>query len=97
MLAYDADLFRRTVLAAKDILDRHSHIRSVHLHMDRLPWDRVKVQSKEHNHVFIKGASGVRFVTLDYPRGRAPKISSGFKDLQIMKTTQSGLYACLTQ
>jgi urate oxidase len=81
---------RWTVLAAKDIMDRHKHIQSVFLHMDRLPWERVKVDGKEHNHVFQRGSSGIRFTTMTWPRSGTPKISSGFKDLQIMKTTQSG-------
>jgi len=81
---------RWTVYAAKDILARHQHIESVFIHMDRHPWDRVKVSGKEHNHAFIKAASGIRFTTMTLRRDGKPKVSSGFKELQIMKTTQSG-------
>jgi len=78
------------VVAAKDVLGRHAHIQSVFIHMDRQPWDRVKVGGKEHNHVFVKGSSGIRFTTMTLPRNGKPSITSGFKELQIMKTTQSG-------
>jgi len=81
---------RWTVLVAKDMLARHTHIESVFLHIDRHPWERVKVNGIEHNHAFTKSSVGVRFTTMKLKRSGELSLSSGFKDLTVMKTTQSG-------
>jgi len=78
------------VLVARDMMARHSHISAVTVNVDKLPWDRVVIDGKEHNHVFTRGAGGVRFVTMRLTRGGDLQLTSGIKELQIMKTTQSG-------
>jgi len=58
--------------------------------VDRNPWERLIVNETEHNHAFMKGNSGVRFTRLRLGRNGDLTLSSGFKDLTVMKTTQSG-------
>lgn len=71
-------------------MGRHKHVNGVEIDMTRLPWNRVVVQGKEHNHTFIRGADGDRFVRATIPRTGQVEIVSGFKNIRIMKTTQSG-------
>jgi len=85
-------LERWTVLVAKEFLARHTHITSIFIHVDRHPWEHVVVKGKEHNHAFMKGVSGIRFTTTKLGRNGELSLSSGFKDLTIMKTTLSGFY-----
>ena len=76
---------------ADDIMERHAHIDKVEIEIDRQPWNRAIAQGKEHDHTFIKASDGVRFVKATYGRrGTCLNLSSGFKDVNIMKTTQSG-------
>jgi len=58
--------------------------------IDEFEWERIRVDGKEHNHAFQKSLSGVRFTSVRVPRNGTVTITSGFKDLQVMKTTQSG-------
>lgn len=82
---------------AADILERHSHIQTVHLDIEERPWTRVSVtgsggaEMQEHNHVFSKSKDPWKLTcSLTVPRGGSPSVSSGVRDLCLMKTTQSG-------
>jgi len=78
------------VNVGKDFLSRHSHIDGIFVRIDRTPWERVKIGTKEHNHAFIKGSSGVRFTTMNMNRNGDLSLSSGFSDLSVLKSSQSG-------
>lgn len=78
---------------AKDILARHGHISTVTLDMEERVWQRVEVQGQPHSHVFSSPRDPVKKTChLVMRRGseRAPEITSGVKDIRLMKTTQSG-------
>jgi len=78
------------VLVAKYFIDRYSHISAVNLDVDVLSWSRIVVNGREHNHAFQKSLSGTRTVSSRIGRDGSLKIVSGFKDLQVLKTTQAG-------
>jgi urate oxidase len=85
------------VAVGDDILARHPHIEGATVGVVQTPWARATSGGKEHNHVFLKQACGVRTAEVRLSRTvgsrAAPSISSltqGFADLSIMKTTQSG-------
>jgi len=83
-------LERWVVFVAQDFMHRHKQIEGVFLHFDKTPWDRIKVGGQEHNHAFVEGNTGTRFVTLHTTRAGKIDLVAGFKDLKVMKTTQSG-------
>jgi len=78
------------ILVCKDFMERYSHISAVNIDIDELAWERIKVDGKEHNHAFQKALTGTRFCSVRVPRHGTTTITSGFKDLQVLKTTQSG-------
>jgi len=78
------------VNVARDFMSRFNHISAVNLDIDELGWERIQVNGKEHNHAFQKSLSGTRFTSVRVPRRGSLSITSGFKDLQVMKTTKSG-------
>ena len=82
-------LERWVVLAARDIMSRHKHISAVDMDFVRLPWERIKVDGREHNHAFVKG-SGERFVKAHVPRHGDLEVRAGFQSVRVMKTAQSG-------
>uniref|UniRef100_A0A7S4JP02 Uricase n=1 Tax=Paramoeba aestuarina TaxID=180227 RepID=A0A7S4JP02_9EUKA len=77
-------------LYGRDMLARHEHVQACTVKLERNPFERVVVDGKEHNHVFKAGSGGVRFTTCRVARNGPVKLTSGFKDLHVMKTTQSG-------
>lgn len=88
---YNVDpLERWVVLAARDVMARHSHVTGVDMDFTRLPWHRLVVDGKQHDHAFIRGADGNRFVRAHIPRNGPVSITSGFRGVRVMKTTQSG-------
>lgn len=78
------------MLAARDLMARHSHVDAVDMDFTRLPWHRIQVEGKDHKHAFIRGADGNRFVRAHIPRHGRPTITGGFKGVRVMKTAQSG-------
>jgi urate oxidase len=82
-------LERWVVLAARDLMGRHSHVQAVDMEFVRLPWDRIEVQGKPHKHAFVKGA-GSRFVKAHVTQAGGVSITAGFQGLRVMKTAQSG-------
>jgi len=78
------------ISAGKDMMQRHSHISAVNIDMEELPWERVKIQGQDLNHAFQKALSGNRICRMRLGRDGSLDMVSGFKDMQIMKTTQSG-------
>jgi len=78
------------VLVAQDIMRRHSHITAVNLETVEYPWERIRVDGQEHNHAFQRSKTGARTCNARIPRNGKTEIVSGFKDLQVLKTTQSG-------
>jgi len=79
-----------TVNVAKDMMSRHAHVSAVNIAVEVDPWERIKVEGKEHNHAFRKSLSGTRFCNMRLAKNGDLSIVSGFKDLQVLKTTQSG-------
>lgn len=78
---------------ARDILQRHAHIKTVTLDMTERLWDRVMVGGKPHNHVFSAPVDQTkRTCHLVMQRGRedAASLTSGMCDIKLMKTAQSG-------
>jgi len=78
------------VLVSRDFMKRFGHISAINLDIDEFEWERIKVKGQEHSHGFQKSLSGTRFTSVRVPRKGSITITSGFKDLQVMKTTQSG-------
>lgn len=62
---------------------RHPHVEAVNISVDRHPWDRVLVDGKPHNHVFVEGKTGTRFTNLRVQANGQVQISSGFKDFKV--------------
>jgi len=88
---YPVDPLEKWVLSvAEDFLHRHPHITAVNLAVDKLPWNRaVNTERQEYHHVFTLG-SGIRFSRVRMEREGLITLTSGFRDLKLMKTAQSG-------
>eukprot|EP01114_Cavostelium_apophysatum_P002371 TRINITY_DN12109_c0_g1_i1.p1 TRINITY_DN12109_c0_g1~~TRINITY_DN12109_c0_g1_i1.p1 ORF type:complete len:346 (-),score=93.51 TRINITY_DN12109_c0_g1_i1:131-1084(-) len=75
---------------SKDMMSRYSQIAAVHMEIDEFLWERIKVGGVEHNHAFKKASNGIRFCATKVTRSGNVEVTGGFKELAVMKTTQSG-------
>jgi len=78
------------VNVSKDMLLRHSHVTAVNLEIEESCWERIRINGKEHNHSFKKGSDGIRTLISRITRSGNVSLTSGFKEFQVLKTTQSG-------
>lgn len=74
-----ADHFRKTV----------SHCSSAKIDISEVPWQRMNISGREHNHSFLGGSSERRITTVKQTR-KELTIESGIGDMLVLKTTQSG-------
>jgi urate oxidase len=81
----------------KDLLTRHGHLTSATIDVDEARWDRVTDPSGRHNHAFTSPHSPIIttcqvVVNRDSSvrDGFSVTVSSGIKNLRLLKTTQSG-------
>jgi len=77
-------------LVAKFFMSRYKHISAVNMDVDVLSWSRILINGKEHNHAFQKSLSGTRTCSMRLTREGSLFLQSGFKDVQVLKSTQSG-------
>lgn len=78
------------VALGRDILGRHAHISCVQLEVEERPWERVRIAGKEHNHAFIQSRDPHKITcNLRVPRNGSVEVTSGVREISLMKTTQS--------
>ncbi|XP_067057504.1 uricase-like isoform X1 [Acropora muricata] len=71
-------------------LTTHMQVEQVSVEIEETPWRRIKQKGIEHAHAFIFSPEVIRFCSVTHARGGEPKVSGGFKEMKILKTTQSG-------
>lgn len=71
-------------------LTTHKQVEQVSVEIEETPWRRIKQKGIEHAHAFIFSPEVIRFCSVTHARGGEPKVSGGFKEMKILKTTQSG-------
>ena len=78
------------ILICTHFLTTYQHIINCNVYVEASNWKRAVVHGKEHSHAFIGDPSVTRLTTVSKPRGQPFRVTSGFKDLKLLKTTQSG-------
>eukprot|EP00051_Salpingoeca_urceolata_P010649 m.130601 g.130601 ORF g.130601 m.130601 type:complete len:302 (+) comp16795_c0_seq4:192-1097(+) len=73
-----------------DILRRHGHFDSVTLDVEQRKWERIVVGGKGHNHAFYAPKDAIKGTCHVVVTRSTSSVTSGVKDVKIMKTTQSG-------
>ncbi|KAH0618468.1 hypothetical protein JD844_017700 [Phrynosoma platyrhinos] len=66
------------------------HVIYCNAFIQEVPWQRLEKDGIPHCHAFLYSSEGVRFCEVEQTREGTPVVSSGIKDLKLMKTTQSG-------
>lgn len=71
-------------------LTTHKQVDHVTVNVDESPWKRIQQKGVDHAHAFVLNPEVTRFCSVTQARGEDPKVSGGLKEIQILKTTQSG-------
>lgn len=73
---------------AEHFLSRNKHVSGARVHIEQVPWDRVRIKGKEHPHCFTKGSQERQACEVLLTRDEW-YISSGIDSLTILKSTDS--------
>lgn len=74
---------------AKHFLDTVAHCSSASIDIAEVPWQRIEVDGKPHDHSFIGGSSERRTTRVVQTRQNST-VTSGIDGLLVLKTTKSG-------
>ena len=73
----------------RHFLDSGPTVERVRIHLVDLPWDRIEVGGRPHEHSFVRGGGGKRIAWVSGAAG-GMQVEAGIEDLVVLKTTQSG-------
>lgn len=80
---------------AKHFINKYSWVSAVDVSIHQHRWTRISREngaSKTYDHSFLKDGDELRLSTLQYSRNGTFKLSSGVKDLTVLKSTGSMFY-----
>jgi len=80
---------RFAMLLAEHFLAEYSWVLAAKIGVRMHPWERMRVEDGIHNHAFISNPVYERFTTVLLRRGAEIKVTSGLRNMRIIKTTQS--------
>jgi urate oxidase len=72
------------------LLGRNQQVSSASVSIESTMWKRLTVDGKPHPTSFMRGSGEVQTATVSREQGGAFQIHSGFKNLVVMKTADSG-------
>jgi len=78
--------------AANHFVGTYPQVAIATVSIHEVPWQRIDVHGKLHNHSFVGGSSERRTCTVTNNR-RSILVEAGIEDLLVLKTTQSGFVA----
>ncbi len=78
------------IALGNDIIERHSHITKATISISSRQWNTIQIDNEEHNHAFIRNTEPNRKECICIIEKTNSSITSGIKDLILLKTTQSG-------
>lgn len=73
-------------------LKKYGHVSGVEVTIDQLPWKKYEVNGKLHDHSFVKAGTELRSVHLFQSRAGDFKMTSGLRDLTVLKSTNLMFY-----
>ncbi|GMM35503.1 hypothetical protein DASC09_028280 [Saccharomycopsis crataegensis] len=73
-------------------LKKYAHVSAVDVEVEQLPWKKYQVDGKLHDHSFIKSGTELRVTKVHQNRAGDFNLTSGLKDLTVLKSTNSMFY-----
>jgi urate oxidase len=76
-------------ILTRHFLNNFPQVAAVKVTIEQTTWDRIPVNNKPHHHSFQKDA-GKRLAIVKQDRSNTPTIQGGIRNLEVVKTTNSG-------
>jgi urate oxidase len=85
----DIEVFGITI--ARHFLNEYAHYSKAEVTISERPWNRMVIEGKPHDHSFLPGSGEERTAVVRLARESmdAPQVTSGMRNLLVMKTTGS--------
>ena len=77
------------LLLAEHFVSTYPQVERASVGADELPWRPIRVDGAAHPHAFTSGC-GLDTASALAERGRRPEVTSGLRDLQVLKSADSG-------
>jgi len=78
------------ILLVTHFISKYPWVIKARANISTRPWQRITdTRGRAHNHAFVSNPMSVRVAEVQYSRGGKPIVSSGIRDLRVLKTTQS--------
>eukprot|EP00201_Polytomella_parva_P021528 CAMPEP_0175042350 /NCGR_PEP_ID=MMETSP0052_2-20121109/2510_1 /TAXON_ID=51329 ORGANISM="Polytomella parva, Strain SAG 63-3" /NCGR_SAMPLE_ID=MMETSP0052_2 /ASSEMBLY_ACC=CAM_ASM_000194 /LENGTH=301 /DNA_ID=CAMNT_0016305143 /DNA_START=64 /DNA_END=969 /DNA_ORIENTATION=- len=78
------------VKLAKHFVKTYPLVKKAKVYIEQKPWNRVSVGGQAHDHGYAVTGTEIRTTYVTYDKDDNLEVTAGLKDLQVMKTTQSG-------
>jgi len=78
------------LLLATHFVSKYPWVVKAKIQITAHPWERIQDKyGREHNHAFVSSPTMTRVAEVNLVRGSIPIVSSGIRNLRVLKTTQS--------
>ena len=78
------------LLLATHFVSKYPWVVKAKVQVTAHPWERIQdSRGREHNHAFVSTPRMIRVAEVNFSRGLVPVVSSGIRNLRVLKTTQS--------
>lgn len=78
------------VALAKHFVATYPKVSKAKITVEMAPWKRISLKGQAHEHGFVREGTEVRTAYVTHNKAGTTEITAGLKDLQVLKTTQSG-------
>lgn len=78
------------VALGKHFVQTYPLISKAKIYVEQKPWTRVQINGQAHDHGFTMSGTETRTVRVTYEKDGHLEMIAGLRDLQVLKTTQSG-------
>jgi len=78
------------IALAKHFVNTYPKVSKAKVKVQAKPWQRVEIGGEAHDHGYTVNGTETRTTFVTYDEAGATEVVSGVKDLQVLKTTQSG-------
>ena len=72
------------------LIGRNPQVTAVRVKVESMVWKRLTLDGRPHPDTFMRGSAERQVTRLRLERGRSPGIASGFEELVLLKTANSG-------
>lgn len=78
------------IALARHFLKHYPLVSKAKIEVEVAPWKRISIDGRPHDHGFVSTGTEIRTTKVSVDRAGTVEVTSGVKELKVLKTTQSG-------